>query len=135
MFHLFVLHCFPLNHPCSLHIHCLKLHPSQLFTDSSFWVFKITRSNLAETVMKLVGGWETNARCHLCSLSLCQSSIARFLTSDRFLSSNLLHLLIYIRLFVVCDRPNVQTLQVCECTWHIVCMLLCVHMSSRLGFG
>lgn len=57
---------------------------------------------------------------HAVMWAVCPSLAVRFLRSDRFLSGSLQYLLICFWLFVVCDRPNVEVLQVCESTWHFM---------------
>lgn len=84
------------------------------------------------TAVRLVQDWEPNTCCHLSEcLSVCQSArlpawIVCFLTSDRFLLSNLPCLLIWFwplfcaRLCVCVsewEKPNVQALQVCVCVY------------------
>lgn len=97
--------------------------------------FRITQFSLAVTVTELVEGWETNACRHMCCLSLCQSSPVRFLSRDRFLSSNLfICWLVSDSLFCVA-RQMCKPLLVWEFTWQNVSMHMCVHLSSRLSYS
>ena len=114
-------------------IHPLKLHPSLLFTDSSFLGFKIVCSNLAVTAMRLVEDWETNTRCHLSAcLSVCLSASPDCevphkwqVSVQQCASSADLN-----QAVVSCVREtkNVQALQVCVCIYG--CDNLCPCLSG-----
>lgn len=100
-----------------------------------FGVFRIPHFSSAVTVTELVEGWETNARRHLRCLPLRQSSPVRFLTSDRFLSSNLfICWLVSDSLFCVAHQMC-KPLLVREFTWQNVSVRMCVHLSSRLSYS
>ncbi len=110
-----------LHHPQQT-IHPLKLHPSLLFADSSSLGFKIVCSNLAVTAVRFVEDLETNTCCHLSAclpvcLSVCLPGLWGSSQVTGFHSAICLICWFESRCcFVcVCERPNVQALQVCVC--------------------
>lgn len=130
-------------------IHPLKLHPSLLFTDSSFLGFKIVCSNLAVTAMRLVEDWETNTCCHLSAclsdcLSVCQPGLWGSSQVTGFRSAICLVCwfesgccFVYVCVRAKCASAASLCVYVCAVQYVAICehVYVCVHMSSRLSFS